>query len=772
MAGNTGRLTDGSLSWDGGVSSDVVPTISGPLNPNGLKRNQLHWLNSATVRTAGISPRPGWVYRATMPVQGRFQRGQMYEPDNAYPYLIFQIEGRTFRCRVDTDFSVDEITIPGDPNPADVERAFFCQGEQFMVQQPGDLVKPPQWWDGVNMTRSRGLINTTLPGVAFVVPSRGTPVLATLSAAYGGLDGQLYYINGYQYRQVLFGQRYEMFLETDSPSVPFANDDFYVEFPAGMTFENNDPTKPGNTLAAEMVPLFNPFNPNGARPAGFFYAFLSGAALPPDQFTTYFNFPTPDRTLGRTRFNTTAAAPLAAPGVNQVWLINIDDPRAGFSVNTVGNQSQLPSGESMDYYMGRMWIAAGREYLAGDIVGNENPATGGSPIYSFRDSILNMTENLFTVGGGAFIVPSSAGNIRCLRHPANIDTALGEGQLKVFTRKSVYSVNVTPDRASWAALAEPIQRVEQINYGAMGDDAVIPVSGDLYYRSVDGARTLLQGIRYFGQPGNTPISHEESRAFDADDKALLHMCSGILFENRLLVTCLPYQTPYGVAHKGISPLNFDALSSMDNKLPPVWEGVWEGLNVMQLWQGDFGGRERAFAMVYSSAGQLEIWEMLSSERFDQNLTGEARISWALETPSYTADKVFTLKELDTLELWIDRLYGTVDFTVYLRADQAPCWTFWHHWQECGARNECELLQPPAPCDYPQQQYQPQYRATMILPKPPTSCISGNAQPGGNRPVNIGFAHQFKIVIQGYCRIRGVLCHWTERDRQPYAGITC
>ena len=29
------------------------------------------------------------------------------------------------------------------------------------------------------------------------------------------------------------------------------------------------------------------------------------------------------------------------------------------------------------------------------------------------------------------------------------------------------------------------------------------------------------------------------------------------------------------------------LNSIEGKLPPVWEGVWEGLNVMQLFKGDF-----------------------------------------------------------------------------------------------------------------------------------------------------------------------------------------
>ncbi len=751
----------------------MVPTIAGPLNPNGLKRNSLAWLNSATVRQAGISPRSAWVYRQTMPLQGRFQRGQMYQPDYAYPYPIFQIEGRTFRCRVDTDYSVDEITIPGDPNPADVERAFFCQGEQFMVQQPGDLVKLPQWWDGVNMTRSRGANNAgdlPLP-YTFTVPPIGQAALVTMSGPYAGVTNQVFTIGGFRYRQVLPNQRYTAATVIDGASPAYVPGQVVaLSFPETLSIPaivGSGPAVLASSFSRSYSTLGSP--PMASTPANNVFL-QSTTVTPADQFQAI-NYVTTQNLSGGPLYTwatvnfTFTPAPLAAPGANQVWLQNLDNPNTGSGITTNPGPTQLPSGESMDYYMGRMWIGAGREYVAGDIVGGPS----GHVAYDYRDSILYMTENAYTVGGGAFIVPSNAGNIRCLRHPANIDTALGEGQLKVFTRKSVYSVNVSPNRADWAALEEPIQRVEQINYGAMGDDAVVAVNGDLYYRSVDGVRTLLQGIRYFGQPGNTPISREMSRVIDQDNKELLHMCSGILVDNRLLMTCQPYQTPYGVAHKGVMALNFDLISNMAEKLPPAWEGVWEGLNVMQLWQGDFGGRERAFAMVYSEAGQLEIWELINGVLFDQNQTGEARITWAAETPSYTFDKVFMLKELDTMEMWMDRIIGTVDFEVYVRPDQYPCWTLWANWQECSARNECELPQPPVPCDYPQQRYQPLYRATVTLPKPPTLC----AQVGPTaRPMNIGYAFQVKIVVKGYCRIRGLLLHAFEREKQPYQNLIC
>ena len=50
---DTVYLVDGSFSWDGGVDSSLVTTLKTALNTGGLGRNQLAWLNNATVRGGG-----------------------------------------------------------------------------------------------------------------------------------------------------------------------------------------------------------------------------------------------------------------------------------------------------------------------------------------------------------------------------------------------------------------------------------------------------------------------------------------------------------------------------------------------------------------------------------------------------------------------------------------------------------------------------------------------------------------------------------------------
>jgi hypothetical protein len=160
-------------------------------------------------------------------------------------------------------------------------------------------------------------------------------------------------------------------------------------------------------------------------------------------------------------------------------------------------------------------------------------------------------------------------------------------------------------------------------------------------------------------------------------------------------------------------------------LRPVWEGHHEGLQTLQLLNGDFGF-PRVFAIVVSGvdtpaapSGSIQLYELVKAAKFDQNPNGEARISWQFETPAYTWGDEFQLKKLVSAEFWVDRLFGEVIFKVEYRPDGETCWQPWHEWEVCSARNSCENVIEPI-C-YPIQQYGEGYRQTMALPLPPQSC---------------------------------------------------
>ncbi len=435
-----------------------------------------------------------------------------------------------------------------------------------------------------------------------------------------------------------------------------------------------------------------------------------------------------------------------------------------------GTPPFLRTGEAMTYYQGHIWVAFGREYWAGDVVGGPS----GTLVYGLRDSILHMVENTFTSLGGSFTVPTTAGNIRALNYPANINTILGQGQLLIFTREQIYSADVPIKRSDWAGAngTSFTQKVAQINFGTTSDRSVVHVNGDIFCQSSDpGVRSVTAAVRNFDTWGDLPISIEEARALNQTDRALLRFGCGVYTNNRLLETTLPYQTDVGVAHKGILPLNFDLVSTLAEKKAPAWEGILEGLPHLRLLKGDFGGRERAFSIARGTmpdgTGRIECWELTDFSQEDSGTHGPTRIQWAFETPSFTWNQPFQLKQLDTIELWIDRLYGDVEFTVQFRPDQHPCWEDWWKFKQCAPRNNCEDLGVLLPDEcYPVQRYREQYRATLILPKPPSRCEFTQA-----RPIDLGYAFQFRIFVKGFCRIRGLMVHGFPKEKQPYLGIT-
>ena len=594
-------MADGSVDWSGGVDSIRVPTIQSANNPNGLARNQLAWLDNATVRDGGISPRGGYSYLgAVHNASGLFQGKFMYDPLNADPYEVWAISGVIYKVEISPTFRVTDLSAQfGNLTmPSGLDQFFFVQAEQFLVIQAGDFATLPLFWDGATLRRSIGITNT-------------------------------------------------------------------------------------------------------------------------------------------------AVAP-GTPGVNEI-----------------------PAGGAMDYFMGRLWYATGRTGNAGDIVGGGS----GTVAYKFTDAVLNVTENPLVLGGDGFTVPTQAGNIRAIFHNANLNTALGQGNLFFGTRRAVYSLNVPVSRADWIAASntnQPLMTVVQLVNGPVNDRSVVQVNGDVYYQALEpSVRSLLSAIRYFNQPGNIEISAQENRVLQFNDRSLMRFATGTEFGSRLFESALPKQLPQGVIHQALMPMDFIPMSSFGSSQAPVWEGMNEGLQILQLASGDFGGRQRAFASVVSGIDSvIELWELSEFNQFDSNRTDDsARIQWYIEFPAFTWGDEFMFKKLVSAELWVDRIYGTVIFQMDYRPDGETCWIPWHQWQICSARNSCEDVNNPI-C-YPIAPFGEGYRSTMTLPNPPVACERANL-----RPSNWGYQFQTRLTVKGFCRIRGLLLYAERQDRQLYQNLVC
>ena len=429
--------------------------------------------------------------------------------------------------------------------------------------------------------------------------------------------------------------------------------------------------------------------------------------------------------------------------------------------------NEIPAADVMDYFMGRLWYSQGRQVSAGDIV--RGPS--GTLAYDFTDSVLNVTENPMVLGGDGFTIPSSDGNIiRGIKHSANIDAALGQGRLFVGTTKAIYALNVPVTRADWIAATnsnQPLMTVVQLANGWVNDTSVTPVNGDLFFQSLEpGIRSLLQATRYFNQWGNIAISANETRILQYNDRALLKYSSGMYHDNRLWETSLPVRTDQGVVSHAVIPMDFTPISSFSKDKQPNWEGMYEGLDFFQLSTGDFGGHERAFATARSQIDHsIQLWEYIAGTRFDNStLNGEARITWVVEFPSFTWGDENQLKRLVGAELWIDRLFGTVQFAMEYRPDGQACWIQWHIWKKCSTKNSNETVANPY--SYPLTPCLESYFATMTLPKPPTDCTATA------RPSDLAYQFQVRLTVTGFCRVRGLYLHAVNVGRKLYQNITC
>ncbi len=403
------------------------------------------------------------------------------------------------------------------------------------------------------------------------------------------------------------------------------------------------------------------------------------------------------------------------------------------------------------------------QYSAGDIVGGSS----GTLPYDFTDAILKVTENPLVIGGDGFTVPEGNEDIRAIEHNAVIDAALGQGRLFIFTRKAIFSLTVPVTRTDWINADsdnQPLQSVVQLANGAVGDRGVVPVNGDLFFQSLEpGIRTITSAVRYFNQWGNTEISSAIRRLTQNNNRALLAHVSGVYFNNRQLMLQLPQQTDGGVVHTAMASLDFTPISTLANdQQRPIWEGAYEGLPFFQVFTGTFGGVERSFGVVQAPDLSFELWELTFNSKVENV---DSRIEWAVEFPAYTWDMEMELKRLVSGEIWFDRLYGTADVTVEYRPGNENCWFPWTKFRVCNPATTCE--DPVNPVCYPPTENGPSYRNNISFPKPPVKCTQAM-----NRPSDIGYQFQVRIMVKGYLRIRGLLLHALKFDRRLYSSMSC
>lgn len=409
--------------------------------------------------------------------------------------------------------------------------------------------------------------------------------------------------------------------------------------------------------------------------------------------------------------------------------------------------NEVPVGKQMAYGQGRLFVVKpnGRQIAAGDFAG-------------FGDgAVLDFTEINVLNGGGLINPVVEGGDFTALKFTAKPNTVAGQGALLAFTSTVVTAYDPIPDRTQWANIN--FSQVSLISNGAVAQASTTIVNGDVFYRSVDGIRSFIMAQRDFSnQWGNVPQSREMDRVISHDSPIFSNYTSSTLFDNRYLVTCIP--KPVGenaCVFQGLIALNFDNVSSMYNKLPPAYDGVWTGLDIYQIVTGVFSGVERCFALVRGNDddGTTEVWELTKDEPFDN---GKCEIVSALETGSYIGGNPRQLKKLANAEIFLDQMKGdNITIDLKYRPDEYACWIDWQTLTDCAAWEDC--VQVPIGQCHTLKDLKPQYRPRKTFDQPPNEC-----DPLSKKLFRAAYSFQFRIQWTGHLRIKQfVMSFWIQDD---------
>lgn len=412
---------------------------------------------------------------------------------------------------------------------------------------------------------------------------------------------------------------------------------------------------------------------------------------------------------------------------------------------------EVPVGTAMEYSQGRLWVTLpdGRSFVAGD--GVYGPT--GTEAYASRDSVLKFTENQYLAGGLPFAVPANMGPIRAMTALANLDTSLGQGPMQVFTPSGAFSIEAPFDRNLWSLVTNPIKTVSLFDQGALSPWCVSLVNGDAWYRSLDGIRSFFIARRDFGTWGNRAMSYEVIRHLKDDDVSLLDRSSAALFDNRLLVTCSPQlDSRHGIYHRGLVVLDFIPLTALSGSAPPCWDGLWTGMDVLQIATVESQGITHCFAAVLAPPDdggirRIQLWELTRSAGLDLEADGtKLRIARALEGPRLDFQNRLEQKVLEGCEIWADKVRGDVDFALFYRPDDYPCWFLWRAWHICARIERCSTG---GPC-LSGLNLQPQYRTRMTGTRPPDITI-----PSLKQASRVGYTFQYRLETTGDAEITAI-----------------
>ncbi len=413
--------------------------------------------------------------------------------------------------------------------------------------------------------------------------------------------------------------------------------------------------------------------------------------------------------------------------------------------------TEIFTGKMMGYGQGRIvLVGVDNQIYFGDI--RDGKGNGDT-------DLLGFTETTFLNEGFPSALPSGMGDPTAITFIAQQDSATGVGECLVFGENGVESFYLSLPRETWKDSA--FQHTALLGIGCTGHRAVVPVNEDIWFRSKDGMRSYRQARAQINQWAQIPMSSNVSEWMEADEQTLLNLASCISFDKRLITTCTPYPNQGFPYHNGLLSLDFDILSTFGNLTNPAWDGHWghydldpiQGLRVLQVVSGMFGGDFRAFAFIRDT--QNRLYE-IHADTFGDDEGGP--ITAELITRSMEFNSEFNEKNLYGADLWIDSVTDETSFDISYRPDQYPDFTEWYSFSESPISG---VPQGDAMID------EPGFTPRRSLPKP----MNDSDTLSTNRILRRFYELQVKMRFTGRAAIRKFRLHAQAEVEDARAKLT-
>ena len=422
-----------------------------------------------------------------------------------------------------------------------------------------------------------------------------------------------------------------------------------------------------------------------------------------------------------------------------------------YSPGVVRDNISIPIGSIMAYGNGRLWIAAGQNVYAGDLVG------------SSLDAEIKFTETIYLTGGGSFYFNEPVTGMVFL---PGADTSVGQGDLIVFTKDSIFAVKATNyDRTTWQSTPGMVRKIF-VGRGSLNQDSIILTDRDIYFRAQDGIRSLAQTTQGFGAV-SLAESLEATRIVTFDTERWMVYAPGVLFDGRYLVGAAPkiqritdannsYTGRYNIVFTKLISKDFHAGGVVSQPVP-AFDGEWNGLQICKMVEGIFDGQRKCFAITCDSDGKNCLYEIplfAYNDEIKPSRTADVvttPINCSLESRRFSFQSPFDVKELMRADVGFTDVYGGVTWNLSYSPDFL---NLFYAVQTKSIPNEQEtpVLTTQAPPNLPFG-----FKTSRTV-KPTSTCVDIS-----NRLSNFGYMFQGKITWQGWGKLVLFRLHASRKD---------